>query len=127
MSGDNIFGLSNGCPALGMTLFPFTRRLPQNRVHAIRMKKLKKNDHQYRQWMQTKKGAMIVLKEDASGIGNNFKTHIQECTKVPHGNIDVGNLDSTNLNSDWFKNAGIHSTCQYYDNPRCDDSYPVDE
>ena len=132
MSGDNIYGRSHGCPALGSRLEGVTRNPElQAHIHAKEMAKRNMSDHEYRAFLQSK-GGKSRWREHAKSYSNNGKLISNECLTPPGGAINVAPLDPTNLNREWLNNAGIHSECYTYNigkkpyNPMCDDSHSVD-
>jgi hypothetical protein len=133
MSGDNIYGRSHGCPALGLRLESATRNPDlQASIHANEMSKRNMTDHQYRAFLQSKEGKKR-WKDHSTFYNNNGKVVKNECDRVPGGFINVEPLNPTNLNREWLNNAGIHSECYTYNigkkpyNPMCDDSHSVDK
>ena len=133
MSGDNIYGRSHGCPALGLRLESATRNPDlQALIHAREMATRNMNDHQYRAFLQSKEGKKRWA-DHANYYDNNGKKVSNVCSKVPSGPIFVEPLKPTNLNKGWLKAAGIHTECYTYNvgkkpyNPRCNDSHSVDK
>ena len=133
MSGDNIYGRSHGCPALGLRLEGLPRNPDlQAYIHANQMSKRNMTDHQYRAFLQSKEGKERWI-DHARTYTNSGKIVKNECDKNPGGSINVEPLNPTNLNREWLNNAGIHSECYTYNvgkkpyNPMCNDSYSVDK